>query len=125
MWTRPARRSPAGSRRGSGAWGPPRSPSSSGTSWRPPSATPARPDVSGDLTELSAIEIPGHTSSGLGSPDHPMRIMTRRAAGLTGEPWDDDARAQVSAFFDELAPEWHTRTGPARDAVVADALERG
>jgi len=81
--------------------------------------------VSGDLTELSAIEIPGHTSSGLGSPDHPMRIMTRRAAGLTGEPWDDDARAQVSAFFDELAPEWHTRTGPARDAVVADALERG
>ena len=54
-----------------------------------------------------------------------MRIMTRRAAGLTGEPWDDEARAEVAAFFDQLAPEWHTRTGPARDAVVADALERG
>jgi SAM-dependent methyltransferase len=79
----------------------------------------------GTLTELSPIEIPGHTSSGLGSDTHPMRIMTRRAAGLTGEPWDDDARAQVSTFFDGMAPEWHTRTGPARDAVVADALERG
>jgi SAM-dependent methyltransferase len=54
-----------------------------------------------------------------------MRIMTRRAAGLTGEPWDDEARAEVSAYFDSLAPDWHTRTGPARDAVVADALERG
>jgi SAM-dependent methyltransferase len=79
----------------------------------------------GALAELPPIEIPGHTSSGLGSDTHPMRVMTRRAAGLTGEPWDDDARAQVSAFFDGLAPEWHTRTGPARDAVVADALERG
>jgi SAM-dependent methyltransferase len=81
--------------------------------------------VPGTLTELPAIEIPGHVSSGLGSPDHPMRIMTRRAAGLVGEPWDDEARAEVAAFFDGMAPEWHTRTGPARDAVVADALERG
>jgi SAM-dependent methyltransferase len=31
----------------------------------------------------------------------------------------------VAAFFDALAPEWHTRTSPARDAVVADALDRG
>jgi SAM-dependent methyltransferase len=31
----------------------------------------------------------------------------------------------VATFFDELAPEWHTRTSPARDAVVADALARG
>ena len=79
----------------------------------------------GTLTELPAIEIEGHTSSGLGSPDHPMRIMTRRAAGLLGEPWDDQARAEVAAFFDGMAPEWHTRTGPARAAVVADALARG
>ncbi len=79
----------------------------------------------GTLTELPAIEIPGHTSSGLGSPDHPMRIMTRRAAGLMGDPWDDQARLEVATFFDSLAPEWHTRTGPGRDAVVADALERG
>jgi SAM-dependent methyltransferase len=81
--------------------------------------------VAGTLTQLPAIDIPGHTSSGLGSPDHPMRVMTRRAAGLTGEPWDDQARFEVAMFFDALAPEWHTRTGPARDAVVADALDRG
>ena len=79
----------------------------------------------GSLTTLPAIEIPGHESSGLGSPEHPMRIMTRRAAGLHPGPWDDTARADVAAFFDALAPEWHTRTSPARDAVVADALERG
>jgi ubiquinone/menaquinone biosynthesis C-methylase UbiE len=54
-----------------------------------------------------------------------MRIMTRRAAGLLAPPWDDEARATVAAFFDDLAPEWHTRTSPERDAVVADALERG
>lgn len=79
----------------------------------------------GTLTTLDPVEIPGHRPSGLGSPDHPMRIMTRRAAGLHPGPWDDAARAEVAAFFDELAPEWHTRTSPERDAVVADALARG
>ena len=79
----------------------------------------------GSLTELPAVPIEGHQSSGLGSDDHPMRIMTRRAAGLLEPPWDDRARFEVATFFDELAPEWHTRTSPARDAVVADALARG
>jgi SAM-dependent methyltransferase len=77
------------------------------------------------LTELPAVAIEGHQSSGLGSDEHPMRIMTRRAAGLLDPPWDDQARSEVATFFDNLAPEWHTRTGPARDAVVADALARG
>lgn len=77
------------------------------------------------LRELSSVEIPGHEPSGLGADDHPMRVMTRRAAGLEGPGWDDAARAEVAAFFDDLAPEWHTRTSPQRDAVVADALERG
>jgi SAM-dependent methyltransferase len=77
------------------------------------------------LTQLPAVSIEGHQASGLGSPDHPMRIMTRRAAGLLPEPWDDDARATVAAYFDGLAGEWHTRTSPERDAVVVDALERG
>ncbi|MGH9274871.1 MAG: class I SAM-dependent methyltransferase [Acidimicrobiales bacterium] len=81
--------------------------------------------MSGSLTELPFVAIEGHQSSGLGSDDHPMRIMTRRAAGLLDPPWDDQARFEVATFFDELAPEWHTRTGPARDAVVADALARG
>lgn len=79
----------------------------------------------GTLAELPSIEIPGHEPSGLGSDVHPMRIMTRRAAGLHPDGWDDAARAEVSAFFDELAPVWHTRTSPQRDAVVADALARG
>jgi SAM-dependent methyltransferase len=81
--------------------------------------------MSGSLTVLPPVAIEGHRSSGLGNPDHPMRIMTRRAAGLHPGGWDDGARAEVAAFFDGLAPEWHTRTSPERDAVVADALERG
>lgn len=79
----------------------------------------------GRLTPLPPASIPDHRSSGLGSPDHPMRVMTRRAAGLDAPSWDDEARAEVAAFFDALAPEWHTRTSPERDAVVNDALERG
>lgn len=81
--------------------------------------------MAGTLVELPGRAIEGHEPSGLGSDQHPMRIMTRRAAGLVGPAWDDHARAEVAAFFDDLAPEWHTRTSPARDAVVADALERG
>jgi SAM-dependent methyltransferase len=79
----------------------------------------------GLLTALPPIDIPGHSSSGLGSADHPMRLMTRRAAGLLPDPWDGTARAEVAAYFDGLAPEWHTRSSPERDAVVVDALERG
>ncbi|MET0729011.1 MAG: methyltransferase domain-containing protein [Acidimicrobiales bacterium] len=81
--------------------------------------------MAGSLIELPAVAIEGHEPSGLGSDDHPMRIMTRRAAGLHPPGWDDAARAEVAAFFDDLAPEWHTRTSPGRDRVVADALDRG
>jgi hypothetical protein len=81
--------------------------------------------MAGTLTTLPPVAIPGHEPSGLGSPEHPMRIMTRRAAGLHPGPWDEAARAEVTAYFDALAPEWHTRTSPERDAVVADALARG
>jgi SAM-dependent methyltransferase len=77
------------------------------------------------IVELPPVEIPGHRSSGLGSDDHPMRVMTRRAAGLAGEGWDPEARAAVGWAFDELADEWHTRTSPERTAVVLDALDRG
>ena len=81
--------------------------------------------MSGSLTELPATAIEGHRSSGLGSPDHPMRIMTRRAAGLLPGGWDAAARGEVTALFDGLAPEWHARTSPERDAVLRDALTRG
>jgi SAM-dependent methyltransferase len=77
------------------------------------------------IEELPGVEIPGHRASGLGSDDHPMRIMTRRAAGLTPGGWDAAARGQVETLFDELSHEWHTRTSPQRTAVVLDALDRG
>jgi len=74
---------------------------------------------------LPHLDIPGHEPSGLGNPQHPMRIMTRRAAGLHPGGWDEAARREVAAFFDALAHEWHTRDSPHRRAVVADALDRG
>jgi SAM-dependent methyltransferase len=77
------------------------------------------------IEELPGVEIPGHRASGLGSDDHPMRIMTRRAAGLAPGGWDAAARGQVETLFDELSREWHTRTSPQRTAVVLDALDRG
>ncbi len=79
----------------------------------------------GTLTELPAVAIAGHEASGHGRDDHPMRIMTRRAAGLLPPPWGAQARLEVATYFDAMADEWHTRTSPERDAVVADALDRG
>jgi SAM-dependent methyltransferase len=77
------------------------------------------------ITWLETHDISGQEPSAVGGPDHPMRLMTHRAAGLAGDPWDADARAQVAGSFDALAPVWHTRTSPGRAEVVADALERG
>lgn len=77
------------------------------------------------LTALPDLEIDGHAPSQPQGADHPMRIMTRRAAGLADPPWDAQARLQVAALFDDLAPEWHTRTSESRTQVVLDALDRG
>lgn len=74
---------------------------------------------------LPPIAIEGHQSSGSGGPDHPMRIATRRAAGLDAGGWTQQLRQEVGEFFDTLSGEWHTRTSPLRTAVVMDALERG
>lgn len=81
--------------------------------------------MTGAIDRLPDLEIPGHTPSQPDGADHPMRVMTRRAAGLEGPPWDASARAEVATLFDGLAPEWHTRTSPERAQVVLDALERG
>lgn len=81
--------------------------------------------MAGTFTRLPAVEIAGSKPSGQGTDDHPMRVMTRRAAGLVGPPWDDQARLEVATLFDELAGEWHTRTSPQRDLIVTDALQRG
>jgi SAM-dependent methyltransferase len=74
---------------------------------------------------LPAVAIEGHRSSGTGTDDHPMRIATRRAAGLDAGGWTGELRDQVEEFFDDLAGEWHTRSSPQRTAVVTDALVRG
>jgi hypothetical protein len=77
------------------------------------------------IRHLPAAAIEGHHSSGMGGPDHPMRIATRRAAGLDEEGWTPDLRDRVAEFFDGVASDWHTRSSPQRTAVVQDALSRG
>jgi protein-L-isoaspartate O-methyltransferase len=74
---------------------------------------------------LPAMEIDGHRSSGAGGPEHPMRIATRRAAGLEPGGWTGALRGQVQDYFDGIAAEWHTRSSQHRTAVVTDALARG
>lgn len=89
---------------------------------------PDRPyarSVPGTIDRLPDLEIPGHRPSQPDGADHPMRVMTRRAAGLEGPPWDTGARREVAALFDGLAAEWHTRTSPERARVVDDAFDRG
>lgn len=78
-----------------------------------------------DVRTLPHRPIEGHQPTSRGNERHPMRIMTRRAAGLEPGGWDAAARAEVAAFFDALAGEWHTRDSPERRQVVDDALQRG
>src|SRR5262245_2257575 len=77
------------------------------------------------VQHLPPLAIEGHQSSGTGGPEHPIRIATRRAAGLHPDGWTAQLRDEVAGFFDGMAEEWHTRTSPERTAVVTDALSRG
>jgi ubiquinone/menaquinone biosynthesis C-methylase UbiE len=54
-----------------------------------------------------------------------MRAATRRAAGLAAGGWTTELQQEVTALFDDLAGEWHTRVSPQRIAVVEDVLTRG
>lgn len=74
---------------------------------------------------LPPLVIEGHAPTTVGNEDHPMRVMTRRIAGLAAGAWDTEATKAVTDVFNHLAPEWHTRTTPQRTQVVADAIERG
>lgn len=74
---------------------------------------------------LPPLALDGQPSREPGTPDHPMRIATRRAAGLDDRGWTAELRNEVAIYFDELAADWHTRTWPERTAMVVDALERG
>ena len=81
--------------------------------------------MSSPIDYLPPVSIDGPQPSGRGTPDHPMRLATRRAAGLDPGGWTAELRGEVTDFFDGLADEWHTRTTPQRRAVVMDALRRG
>lgn len=59
-----------------------------------------------------------------GGEDHPMRTVTRQVA-FEATGWTPERAAKVRNLFDELAPEWHTRTSEHRYEPVADAIERG
>ena len=75
---------------------------------------------------LPPLELPGHVPSVPGAnAEHPMRVMTRRAAGLAGPVWDARAASEVAGLFDSLAPQWHSRESADRRAIVDDALGRG
>ena len=74
---------------------------------------------------LPPVTIEGHQLTSTGSPEHPMRLATRRAAGLDEGGWQDALRDEVRSYFDRLAAEWHTRTSPERLKIVDDALTRG
>src|SRR5262245_34294005 len=77
------------------------------------------------IRRLPPIAIEGHQPSSTGDPGHPMRIATRRAAGLDPGGWTGELRDEVGSYFDALAEEWYTRTSPQRTAIVMDALSRG
>ena len=55
---------------------------------------------------------------------HPMRVVTREVA-FDPAAWTPGRAERVAALFDGLAPDWHTRTTPERQAVLIDALDRG
>jgi SAM-dependent methyltransferase len=86
--------------------------------------------VPGGLTHLERVvphpdgPAPAYaaTSSHVG---HPMRALTE-AMATDPASWTVDQRDEVAAFFDGLAPEWHTRAeGPGRDLPLRDAFRRG
>jgi len=77
------------------------------------------------IRHLPAVPIEGHQITSSGTPEHPLRIATRRAAGLDEGGWTDELRSEVTKYFDDYAHEWHTRTSPERASIVRDALTRG
>jgi len=56
--------------------------------------------------------------------DHPMRVVTRDAAGSNA--WDADKAATVGSLFDSMAADWHEKhSDTERTASLVDALDRG
>ncbi|HYI62013.1 MAG TPA: class I SAM-dependent methyltransferase [Acidimicrobiales bacterium] len=83
--------------------------------------------MSGTVAHLErVVGHPGSTPRRAGpeADVHPMRVLTEAMAADPAS-WDEAQRREVAAFFDGLAPEWHTRAGPGRDLPVLDAFARG
>lgn len=83
--------------------------------------------MAGTVTRIERV-VPGPDGTADdGEPDiesHPMRVLTE-AMATDPARWNDAQRREVAAFFDTLAPEWHTRATPQRDIPVRDAFARG
>ncbi len=62
--------------------------------------------------------------SGIGGPDHPIRVVTRQIAFEAGA-WTKERAEKVAQVFDGLAPDWHERHRPGRLDPLRDALDRG
>jgi len=54
------------------------------------------------VEQLPRIPIEGHVPTSLGNAEHPMRRVTRRAAGLEPGGWDDECRRVVAATFNAI-----------------------
>jgi SAM-dependent methyltransferase len=76
------------------------------------------------IRELEPLEIPGHEAFRASGATHPMRTVTRQAAGLEPGDWTTTLRNDVATYFDGLADEWVMRATPERAKVVEDALAR-
>lgn len=76
------------------------------------------------IRTLRRVDIGGHVPSGIGHPDHPMRLITRQIAGLESGDWASTMKS-VAALFDGLAPQWTARVSAQTIQVVEDALTRG
>lgn len=80
----------------------------------------------GSVTYLDPLDAPPDPRGPdpLDAGDHPMRRITEKVAA-DPDSWHDAQRRQVAGVFDTLAPEWHTRAGPDREAAMVDAFTRG
>ncbi len=76
------------------------------------------------ITRLRRVIASPPDRPAVGGPNHPMRIITRRAA-FEPDYWNADVATSVARFFDEMAPVWDERSGVGEMAPLVDAFTRG
>jgi SAM-dependent methyltransferase len=80
--------------------------------------------TTGLVTNLAPVIAARPNRPTSGSPVHPMRIATRRAA-FEPDYWTSEEAARVATFFDEIASGWTARFSPEELLPLSDALDRG